>query len=258
MPRQVVVTGAASGIGAATAAMLTAQGDEVIGVDQHNVDIVADLSARGGRAQAVAEVLERTGGVIDAVVACAGTSLLSPQDIKVNFFGVVEILEGLRPALTEASAPRVSVTASISSTQQTDPDVVAACLDLDEQRAVAIAEKVHAEGRGNQLYASSKNALARWLRRTAITDDWAAAGIPLNAVGPGVVRTPMTAELRSSAQGMAMMKRAVPSKLGGWMEPEVIADVLVWLVRPGNTHTTAQLIFIDGGAEAVVRGEEAF
>lgn len=258
MPRQVVVTGAASGIGAATAAMLTAQGDEVIGVDLRDADVIADLSTRSGREQAVAGVLERTGGVVDAVVACAGTSSLSPLDVKVNFFGVVELLDGLRPALAEAAAPRVSLTASISSTQKTDPEVVAACLDLDEERAVALAEKVHADGRGNTLYASSKNAVARWLRRTAVTDDWAGAGIALNAVGPGVVVTPMTEQLRASDQGVEMINKAVPSRFGGWMGPEVIADVLVWLVRPGNTHTTAQVVFVDGGAEAVVRGEEAF
>lgn len=258
MARQVVVTGAASGIGAATAAMLTAQGDEVISVDQRDADVVADLSTRSGREQAVAALLERTGGGVDAVVACAGTSSLSPLDVKVNFFGVVELVDGLRPALAKAPAPRVSVTASISSTQKTDPDVVSACLDLDEERAVALAEKVHADGRGNMLYASSKNALARWLRRTAITDDWAGAGIALNAVGPGVVVTPMTEGLRASEQGVEMINKAVPSRFGGWMGPEVIADALVWLVRPENTHTTAQLIFVDGGAEAVVRGEEAF
>ena len=258
MTRQVVVTGAASGIGAATATMLTAQGDHVTSVDQRDADVVADLATRQGREQAVAAVLERTGGVVDAVVACAGTSSLSPLDVKVNFFGVVELLEGLRPALAQSAVARVAVTSSISSTQLSDPEVVAACLDLDEDRALALAEKVHADGRGSQLYASSKNALTRWLRRTAVTEGWAGAGIALNAVGPGVVVTPMTAGLRASEQGMEMMNRAVPSKLGGWMGPEVVADALVWLIRPENTHTTAQMIFIDGGAEAVVRGEQAF
>ena len=258
MARQVVVTGAASGIGAATAAVLAAQGDEVISVDQRDADVVADLSTRSGRERAVAAVLERTGGVVDAVVACAGTSSLSPLDVKVNFFGVVELLDGLRPALAEAPAPRVSVTSSISATQLHDQDVLAACLERDEGLALELAENVHADGRGAQLYATSKKALTRWLRRVAVTDDWAGAGIALNAVGPGVVVTPMTEGLRGSEQGMAMMSRAVPSKLGGWMGPEVVADALVWLIRPENTHMTAQMIFIDGGAESVVRGEEAF
>lgn len=238
--------------------MLLARGDQVTSVDLRDADVIADLSTRPGRQNAVADLLHRTGGVVDGVVACAGTSSLSPLDVKVNFFGVVELLDGLRPALARASAPRVSVTSSISSTQTSDPDVLAACLDLDEDRAVALAEKVHAEGRGSQLYASSKKALTRWLRRTAVTDEWAGAGIALNAVGPGVVVTPMTEQLRASEQGMAMMNRAVPSKLGGWMGPEVVAEALVWLIRPENTHTTAQMIFIDGGAEAVVRGEETF
>lgn len=258
MPRQVVVTGASSGIGAATAALLSARGDRVVSVDQRDADVVADLSTRQGRVDAVTAVLELTGGAVDAVVACAGTSSLTPLDVKVNVFGVVELLEGLRPALALSAAPRTVVTSSISATQPYDPDVLAACLDLDEDRAVALAEKAYADGRGASLYATSKTAVTRWLRRTAISDDWAGAGITLNAVGPGVVLTPMTAELRASEVGVELMKRAVPSRLGDWIVPEVIADALVWLVRPENTHTTAQVLFIDGGAEAVVRGEEAY
>jgi NAD(P)-dependent dehydrogenase (short-subunit alcohol dehydrogenase family) len=258
MPRQVVITGSASGIGKAAAEMLSAAGDRVVSVDRRDADVVADLATRRGRTDAVAEVLDRTDGVVDVVLACAGTSSLTPMDVRVNFFGVVEVLDGLRPALAASAAPRVAVTSSISATQPHDPEVLAACLDLDEDRAVELAEKVHADGRGALLYATSKTAVTRWLRRTAPTDDWAGAGIAMNAVAPGVVVTPMTEELRSSAVGVEMMTRAVPSRLGGWMAPEVVADALVWLVRPANAHITAQVLFIDGGAEAVVRGEGAY
>lgn len=258
MGRQVVVTGSASGIGAATAQLLAAAGDRVIGVDQRDADVVADLSTSEGRQAATAGVLALTGEAIDAVVACAGTSSLSPLDIKVNFFGVADLLDGLRPALARATAPRAAVASSISSTQPFDAGVVTACGDRDETRALALAGKVMDDGQGSQLYASSKRALTQWVRRTAVSEDWAGAGIALNAVGPGVVVTPMTEQLRASEEGLAMMNKAVPSRLGGWMGPEVVADALVWLVRPENTHITGQMLFIDGGAEAVVRGEGAY
>lgn len=258
MSRHIVVTGSASGIGAATARMLRESGEVVTGVDLHDAEVVADLSVPEGRRTAVDGVLSATGGVIDAVVACAGTSSLTPLDVKVNFFGVADLLDALRPALATAAAPRVAVTSSISSTQRYDEGVVAACDDRDEARAVELAEKVHADGRGAMLYASSKRALTHWVRRTAITHEWAGAGIALNAVGPGVVLTPLNDSLLGSDEGIAMVNKAVPSRFGGWMEPEVIADVLIWFIRPENTHTTGQMLFVDGGAEAVVRGETAY
>ena len=73
MSRLVVVTGAASGIGAAVAAMLRARGDRVLGVDLKDAEVCADLSTAEGRASAVEAVLEQqSGGVVDGLVTCAG------------------------------------------------------------------------------------------------------------------------------------------------------------------------------------------
>ena len=52
----------------------------------------------------------------------------------------------------------------------------------------------------NQIYGTTKRALALWIRRKAATPDWAGAGIPLNAIAPGVVETPMTAALIDSTE----------------------------------------------------------
>jgi NAD(P)-dependent dehydrogenase (short-subunit alcohol dehydrogenase family) len=117
---------------------------------------------------------------------------------------------------------------------------------------------VVADGRGYQLYGSSKLALARWVRRTSVTPGWAGEGIPLNAVAPGVVLTPMTAGLLSTEAGRAMADRAVPMPLNGHAPPEAIAHALVWLTAPENTHVTGQVIFADGGADATLRGEDSF
>lgn len=258
MHRQVVVTGSASGIGAAVTELLTADGDRVIGVDQRDADVLADLSTAEGRTAAIEGVRRSSGGTLDAIVACAGTAAPTPVAVAVNFFGVVELLEGLREQLARAAQPRVAVTSSIASTQPSDAAVLEACAERDVNRAAQLAEKLAADGRGYQLYTSSKLALAHWVRRACITQEWAGNGIALNAVAPGVVVTPMTDALRADENGAALMDRAVPMKLNGWAPPEAVAYPLRWLASPENTHVTGQIVFVDGGAEACLRGENAF
>ncbi|MEU5993040.1 SDR family oxidoreductase [Spirillospora sp. NPDC047418] len=258
MARTIAVSGSASGIGRALAALLRDAGDTVIGIDLRGADVCADLSVPEGRADAVAQTLERAGGRLDAVVACAGVSDFTIMPVKVNFFGVVELLDGLRPALAQAEAPRAAVVASISGTHPVDDDVVRACLDLDEPAAIAAATKVEESGAGGRLYPSSKSALAQWMRRVCTTPEWAGAGIPLNAIAPGVVKTAMTKPLFEDEAMFQIMNEAVPMPLNGYADPEVIAEALRWLVSPGNTHMAGQVIYVDGGAEATLRDASHF
>ncbi|MFA1538454.1 SDR family oxidoreductase [Actinomadura monticuli] len=258
MARTIAVSGSASGIGETLAGQLRDQGDTVIGIDLRDADVCADLSVPEGRASAVAETLDRAGGRLDGVVACAGVSDFTIMPVKVNFFGVVGLLDGLRPALAAAEAPRAAVVGSISGTHPVDDDVVRHCLELDEPAAIAAATKVEESGYGGQLYPSSKSALAQWMRRVSVTPEWAGAGIPLNAIAPGVVLTPMSAPLFEDEGMVEVMKEAVPMPLNGFAGPEVIAEALRWLVSPANTHMTGQVIYVDGGAEAVLRGPSDF
>lgn len=114
-------------------------------------------------------------------------------------------------------------------------------------------------GKGPQkLYPSSKAALAQWLRRECVTPEWAGAGIPLNAVAPGVVRTPMSEPLFADERMKGLMDRAVPMPLNGYAGPEAIAAALGWLINPENTHMTGQVLYVDGGAEVSLRGPSLF
>jgi NAD(P)-dependent dehydrogenase (short-subunit alcohol dehydrogenase family) len=258
--RTTVITGAASGIGAATARMLAAEGEQVIGVDLHGSDIDADLATPEGRSAMVEAVRERSGGIVDSVIANAGSALPNALTVSVNYFGAVATLEGLRPLMVESGAPRAVITSSMASFQPHDDELVAAMLAGDEPAALARAQALVDAGEqpAQLIYGSTKHALNRWMRTVAPTEDWAGAGIPLNAVGPGVIETPMTAGYTSTAEGREMLAQAVPMPLGGYGKPEEVAELIVWLASPANSKTTGQVIFIDGGADVVLRGPTAF
>ena len=70
-----VISGAASGIGKATASLLLARGERVIGIDLQGTDVSADLSTRSGRDAAVAEVARLAPDGVDAIILCAGLQL---------------------------------------------------------------------------------------------------------------------------------------------------------------------------------------
>ena len=258
MVRRVVVTGSASGIGRSLAGLLADQGDEVIGVDLDGAAVRADLATEQGRAAAVASVLDVSGGAVDAVVACAGLSVRDARAVRVNFFGTTALLDGLRRTLAAAEAPRAAVVGSVSGTRPADGAVVDACLAGDEPGAVARAEQVAAEGNGNLLYPASKAALARWVRGRSVTGEWAGNGIALNAVAPGVVRTPMSAGLFEDERMRKAMDEAVPMPLNGYADPVAVAYALRWLVSPENSHMAGQVLYVDGGAEATLRGQDVY
>jgi NAD(P)-dependent dehydrogenase (short-subunit alcohol dehydrogenase family) len=253
MSRLVVVTGSASGIGAAVVTMLRERGDTVLGVDLRDAEVCADLATPEGRADAVAAILEHAGGAVDGFVGCAGLSVPSVALPRVNYFGTTELVVGLRDALAASPAPRVVLIGSISGTQPVDQALVDALLAGDETSAAALAEQAIAGGRAQQLYPSSKSALAQWARRTCISRGWADAGIPVNVVAPGVVLTPMSAALVADPAMKKVMDDAVPMPLHGYAAPADLARIVAFLLSPELTHVTGQVLYVDGGAEATLR-----
>ncbi|MGP9846075.1 SDR family NAD(P)-dependent oxidoreductase [Brachybacterium sp. 107] len=274
--RTYVVTGADSGIGALTATTLRQHGARVIrcglGPD---VDVRADLGDDEGRDLLVAEVSRLAPGGIDGLALVAGLGTASTETVRVNYFGTLAVLAGLRASLRKKPAPRVVVVSSAASLSAGDDALISACLRGDEAAAIATAEQLLSSGRGGVLYRSSKIALNRWVRQSAAGEDWAGTGVVLNVVAPGIVETDTAREaLRTSttqdstgtatqdtSQTMAqerVLSTALPQPLGFPGPVQAVADAISWMVSEENSFMAGQIVFVDGGADATLRSDKPY
>jgi NAD(P)-dependent dehydrogenase (short-subunit alcohol dehydrogenase family) len=254
MERTLVITGSASGIGKATARLAQERGWKVIGVDLKEGEVKADLATPEGRSKVIKEVSDLSGGKIDALIACAGVASYSPLTLQVNFFGGVATLEGLRPLLAKGEAPRAVGVTSFASIMPSDPELVESLLKGDEAAVLALAANKDA----NFYYSSSKAAFGRWMRKASICREWVGAGILLNGVAPGMVVTPMTQAFVADPVVRRSLDEVMPMPIGRDATPEEIGEVLLWLSSPANSMMVGQIIFIDGGADATIRGDRVW
>lgn len=245
-----VITGAASGIGACIKTRLEAQGHDIIGIDLKDEAICADLSTAEGRSSAIDQALEMSGGKIDRLVLAAGLGghIENGQLVaRVNYFGAVELLDGMKEALVETSG-RVVVISSNSAQMRTDPesDIVRCLLEGNEGQAMQYIGDSH----GALIYGLSKHAVARAVRRRAA--DWGQAGITLNAIAPGMTETPM---FRGAADHPVIGKSVdmIPIPKTRVASADEIAGVIEFMLSDAAEYMQGSIIYVDGGTDAQLR-----
>ncbi len=253
----IAITGAASGIGAATAERLTSEGHRVIGVDLHKTDITADLATPEGRRSTIDQILEACDGTLDGFVPCAGLSGLPDRPgsllVSLNYFGSIELIEGLRGALARSDA--ASVVGLCSNSTTTAPglpmELVEALATGNEETAREVGDKTGSI----MAYPATKMALARWLRKKAVTDEWIGQGINLNAIAPGKTETAMVAEGRADPI-LGKYMDAFPMPIGRSGRAEEIASLICYLLGKEARFIVGSIFFADGGTDALLRADD--
>ncbi|MGB1140407.1 MAG: SDR family oxidoreductase [Halioglobus sp.] len=247
------LTGSASGIGAALKGKLEAAGHSLVTVDIKDADVIADLTTPEGRQAAVAEILERAPDGLDGFVPLAGLGGGSSPDLlitKLNYFGAVELVEGLRPALAANNGTVVLLCSNSGPMDVVNDEFMHALLAGDEPRTLELAETI-APG---THYMQTKRALNYWMRRNAMA--YGRDGIRVNAVAPGPTITPMTAPLFESEEYAPILEGLLaktPIERAG--EAEEIANCILFLLGPDSSYVHGSLLFVDGGYDAHSRQE---
>lgn len=249
--RNIVISGSASGIGLATKKKFESLGDRVIGIDIRDADIIADLSTREGRQEAIDKALEMSGNAIDGVILSAGLSgMQHPGDLtlSLNYFGSVDLFDGLRPAME--GRPNPCAIGLVSNSSQFDIDydepIVLTLLEGDEEKA---REMVMTMDRG-AAYRFGKHALARAIRRRAA--EWGPLGVRINAIVPGKTETPMVESLRKDEE-IGEFVDQLPIPLGRSGTAEEMAGVIAFMLSDDAAYIHGMMMWVDGGTDAFIR-----
>ena len=244
--RKAIVTGSASGIGAATVLALAAQGYDTVGIDCN----LAGAEATSAQAQAI-------GGKHNALLCD-----VSDEAQLVNVMAqAAALLDGLDALATCAGVAEKTAFMQLTAAEfktTFDVNVIGTFVAIREAakhmmdgggrggRICTVASVAGLRGgglMGTAAYASSKGAVLALSKNAARS--LASLGISVNCIAPGATLTPMIAEawqndaLRQQIEGMAVQNRTA--------EPHEIAASIVYLLSPEASYVTGATLVADGG-----------
>src|SRR3954469_3734797 len=226
-----IVTGGASGIGAATAELLRGGGFEVLTLDRSGGDLTVDVTDAAAVPQAVAEAAQRLGGldtgINNAGIGAGGTVEDNDDDewrhvFDVNVLGMVRVARAALPFLREAGGGAIVNTCSVAATAGLP---------------------------SRALYSASKGAVMSLT--LAMAADHVREGIRVNRVAPGTADTPRIGRLTDAPDGPHAERAALNARqpMGRLVSATEVAEAIAHLAT--STGTTGTVLPVDGGMQGL-------
>jgi NAD(P)-dependent dehydrogenase (short-subunit alcohol dehydrogenase family) len=244
--RSVLVTGALSGMGRATALAFGREGARVFvsgRSEEKGKALVAELRSLGAEAEFAAADVRRDDDIRKLVDAAVGR--FDGLDVAVNCAG------------TEGAPGRVTDQTEESYAATFDTNVLGTLLSMKHELRAMLAQGRgsivnisstygHRGGAGASIYSASKHAVEGLTKSAAL--EVAGSGVRINAVAPGPVQTDMLNRFTGNDANKAGLISAVPLKRTG--TPEEVAQAIVFLTSDAAAFITGAVLAVDGGKSA--------
>jgi 2-deoxy-D-gluconate 3-dehydrogenase len=235
--RTALVTGARTGLGRAMAVALAGAGADVV------------LLGHGGDFSAVREEIGGTTHVADIdlaeprQVAEKATRLLAEHqiDILVNNAGIIRRADAVEHGFEDW---RDVMAVNLDSVFELTRTVGAPMVRRRSGKIINVASLLSFQG-GIRVsaYTASKHAVAGLTR--ALSNEWAASNVQVNAIAPGYFATDNTAALREDQQRYDEILGRIPT--GRWGSPDDLAGAVVFLASSASDYVTGHVLAVDGG-----------
>ena len=236
-----LVTGSASGLGAAIALALAEAGasvachgnrrpadetsERIRSLGRKSQSFAADLNALDG-AELLFEAARSAMGAPDILVNNAGTIYRAPAE-DYDFQAWTTVMQ-----VNLNSAFRLSQLAGRNMLKRRQGKIINIASLLSFQGGIRVP-----------AYAASKGGLAQLTK--ALANEWAAHNVQINAIAPGYFRTDNTQALQKDEVRNRQILERIPA--GRWGEPEDIAGAVVFLASPASDYVTGEVLVVDGG-----------
>ena len=243
--RRAIVTGAASGIGRATALRLASEGADVMAVDVNAElleKLVVDAHGRGGLITTLVGDVSTEDGVIDLITT--SVDQLGGLDVVVNVAGVLSFSHTHEVTLDEWSRLiAINLTGTFLMCRESLPHLLATRGNIVNLASTA----AHAGQPWATAYVASKGGVLALTRSLAV--EYAAQGLRVNSISPGAIDTPITGAFHlPEGADIKLLGRVTP--LGPFGTPEGIAAAIAFVASDEAAHMNGADLLIDGATLA--------